>query len=696
MIQSFLDSVQLIGSAQSTAEGASAKPLGDLQANQKHTHESFLAYIRKVAGERIESTELSVASQDNQQLLSEVTLAPNGDSDIPLNPEAVALQVGQLPVQTRAGQNEKAISLGNNEEASLESEIDLGNGLPSDVGRIAYPIHPVPEAKGSQIQVQSAGAAVDESGFEIPLAEGERTPTLRQSSFDSIGTSQQQTSSPNIHRSVDGEPKQLTVSEGIRESAKVASEVAEPAKLQPKSTQPTPAALEENLAKEAPGRSLSRHELGPKFPSSATEPTLETELASELPEEVGRSKTVVKENVPLSNKDLPATPSSLYTASSNPTSVSSVGNNSASSTNVAFDPAQIPTAESPAAIESNASNLDETLVRNVEADSHLSTEDSAGHESDAVTNSDQDSVLTLSQHSSATSQLSSADEVARVVYSTQVPGPAVGRRAISSQFDNPEIATDEVIEEASEGEILDIDAESADAAELRPATQIDARTAASQLSLQSGEVFTTDAGPASQTNSIPNSEVSFAPVGNTQAEIVAPPTENAAAVRTEQFTLGQAEDGLRVQVFEAIKESVDEVGVPKPGTLNVQLNPKELGSIQIQVEHLDDVIRATIVAEQAMTSELMLANQDALIDSLAELGITEANIEIRSDSDSGAEFSERLQTDLESEEQGDATNNLDRRSEERSRDGRETERETQADTSSPNTTDQPKAINIVA
>ncbi len=73
-------------------------------------------------------------------------------------------------------------------------------------------------------------------------------------------------------------------------------------------------------------------------------------------------------------------------------------------------------------------------------------------------------------------------------------------------------------------------------------------------------------------------------------------------------------------------------------TVQVELHPAELGALKIQVTQHEDSIEAQIIASESMTSELLIAHREQLLETLADLGYDNAEVNISNEDDARPDF----------------------------------------------------------
>lgn len=104
-------------------------------------------------------------------------------------------------------------------------------------------------------------------------------------------------------------------------------------------------------------------------------------------------------------------------------------------------------------------------------------------------------------------------------------------------------------------------------------------------------------------------------------------------------------DQLRQQAVQALRQVVESSNAGNT-LLTVRINPEELGTLAIHLEKSADSMNAKIVATEAATGELLMANLDRLQESLQSLGYEDLQVEIQHEEKSSGS------NDLESDNEG--------------------------------------------
>ena len=82
------------------------------------------------------------------------------------------------------------------------------------------------------------------------------------------------------------------------------------------------------------------------------------------------------------------------------------------------------------------------------------------------------------------------------------------------------------------------------------------------------------------------------------------------------------------QVVETIVTHARSVTQDRDQRITLQINPVELGRLEIHVDSSADAMKAQIVASELVTSELLVREQHQLLNSLRELGFDLPEVEI--------------------------------------------------------------------
>ncbi len=158
-------------------------------------------------------------------------------------------------------------------------------------------------------------------------------------------------------------------------------------------------------------------------------------------------------------------------------------------------------------------------------------------------------------------------------------------------------------------------------------------------------------GPATTEKEILPPEVSSAVRANTMtAEAGISPFENAASAEPEvpdaapikeqpssllrETTIGQPSQPARAELARAIAAQMTTVISAKPGTVEVALNPEELGRVSITFSGRDDGAYLTIVAERPETLDLMRRHISVLAAEFQKLGYGDLSFDLGTPEDS--------------------------------------------------------------
>jgi flagellar hook-length control protein FliK len=87
--------------------------------------------------------------------------------------------------------------------------------------------------------------------------------------------------------------------------------------------------------------------------------------------------------------------------------------------------------------------------------------------------------------------------------------------------------------------------------------------------------------------------------------------------------------------LDSVAQQIVEVAEPDSGWISVEIQPPELGKLEIMVSKQGDDYAARIVAHEASTEEALSLQQAELLEALNQHGLELKEIQIISDSDSG-------------------------------------------------------------
>ncbi|OYP32352.1 flagellar hook-length control protein FliK [Rhodopirellula sp. MGV] len=105
------------------------------------------------------------------------------------------------------------------------------------------------------------------------------------------------------------------------------------------------------------------------------------------------------------------------------------------------------------------------------------------------------------------------------------------------------------------------------------------------------------------------------------------PSEFDGVISLEDFLNGAPDAAAIGLVSESIGEAV-ESAITDDKSVYLEVNPKELGFLTIEVSHVDDAVHAKIVASEVVTSEILQHHRSQLVESLNQLGYESLDVNI--------------------------------------------------------------------
>ena len=115
--------------------------------------------------------------------------------------------------------------------------------------------------------------------------------------------------------------------------------------------------------------------------------------------------------------------------------------------------------------------------------------------------------------------------------------------------------------------------------------------------------------------------------GNNLVEEVVPTTESVASPMRAVSPAELSRMSAGNQVVLSLKSQMTDTNKPLQ-KLSVQLHPAELGQLQITIEHTAEKVSAQIVASESASVELLMQEKDFLLETLAELGLGDASLDV--------------------------------------------------------------------
>ncbi|MCC9602049.1 flagellar hook-length control protein FliK [Stieleria sp. JC731] len=118
------------------------------------------------------------------------------------------------------------------------------------------------------------------------------------------------------------------------------------------------------------------------------------------------------------------------------------------------------------------------------------------------------------------------------------------------------------------------------------------------------------------------------------------PTEYEGVVPLDEFLNGTPDAAAFDQVSDSIGDAI-ESAVTDNKSVYLEVSPKELGFLTIEVSQLEDSVEARIVASEMVTSEILLHHREQLVESLNQLGYESFDVNISYDERQSSDASEQ-------------------------------------------------------